>query len=119
MFITQNIRYLILIMLCVLLAYNGFAQDSMPATFTTGKKLYEEKKYEEAVAILYKTLWELNKQPSKNSTFYSNERTVLNYIDSSYLAAEKDNIPFTNLDFDTTETETRLFGISKVVYLDS
>ncbi len=104
----------ILVAAALLFPAEIFAQSDISADYAAGKKLYAEKNYESAVSSFYKALWAVHKQKDKNSDYYANEKTILGYIDSSYAAAEKENIAFTNVEFDTTKTDEFYYFVTDV-----
>jgi hypothetical protein len=106
--------YILIVTLNFALSFAASAQDRMPAEFATGKALYQANKYEEALPHFYKALDKAYAVVPKDSLAIANERTIVNHIDNCYRDAEKQNLPFKNIDFDTTEKDSYSFLVSKV-----
>ena len=85
------------------------AQQDMPMAYFQGKKLYEEKKYEDATHYFYNALAELNTLPYKDSATIENEKDILNKLSLCYTDARKYDVPFKQIEFDTTVTEEHYF----------
>ena len=114
----NNHIFFFLVTLLTLGADHGYAQQKMPDAFLEGKKLYEEKKYEDATNYFYKALSALNHLKEKEPAATDSERTILSNINLCYNNSRKFNIPFRKIEFDTSVTEEFYFSVTAVNSLD-
>ncbi len=113
----NNIFIYIITCLIGLPSLASFAQDGMPADYATGKTLYQAHKYEDALPYFYKALDKTCTITPKDSLAFANERMIIRHIDDCYRNAEKENLPFKHIDFDTTTTDNYSFLVTKVTAL--
>jgi len=107
----KHILLLAITLLLSVTTVHTYAQQ-MPAAYTQGISLYDDGRYEAAAASFTKALSQLNKM--KGAWVADSERVVMTHLTEAYSDARKKNIPFKNLDFDSSTTVDFWFPITNV-----